>query len=173
MRCDLIVILDRDAEENKAEPPKEAKKEEKKEDPLAFHAQKSKAKAKSGGGLYQWEIMQSMGIPDSEIAKFADATYWLSYFPPLCKTDLTRLGVGVDWRRSFITTDVNPYYDSFVRWQFTHLKEKGKVLFGKRFEGIKLATNCLDTRSILPRMVNLVQITIVPVVKEYSLKNIP
>ena len=24
--------------------------------------------------------------------------------------------------RSFITTDVNPYYDSFVRWQFIKLK---------------------------------------------------
>jgi hypothetical protein len=28
------------------------------------------------------------------------------------------MGCGVDWRRSFITTDMNPYYDSFVRWQF-------------------------------------------------------
>ncbi len=43
------------------------------------------------------------------------------------------MGAGVDWRRSFITTDVNPYYDSFVRWQFTHLKEMGKLLFGKRY----------------------------------------
>ena len=28
----------------------------------------------------------------------------------------------VDWRRSFITTDANPFYDSFVRWQFLTLK---------------------------------------------------
>lgn len=42
------------------------------------------------------------------------------------------MGVGVDWRRSFITTEVNPYYDSFVKWQFETLKEKGKILFGKR-----------------------------------------
>lgn len=39
----------------------------------------------------------------------------------------------VDWRRSFITTDVNPYYDSFVRWQFLRLRERGKVEFGKRY----------------------------------------
>ena len=38
----------------------------------------------------------------------------------------------VDWRRTFYTTDANPYYDSFIKWQFLHLKEKGKVKFGKR-----------------------------------------
>lgn len=37
-----------------------------------------------------------------------------------------------DWRRSFITTSVNPYYDSFIRWQFRLLKERGRVKFGKR-----------------------------------------
>ena len=41
----------------------------------------------------------------------------------------------VDWRRSFITTDANPFYDSFVRWQFHHLKEGGKIQFGKRYGG--------------------------------------
>lgn len=39
----------------------------------------------------------------------------------------------MDWRRSFITTDVNPYFDSFVRWQFEVLREMGKVKFGKRY----------------------------------------
>ena len=39
----------------------------------------------------------------------------------------------VDWRRSFITTDANPYYDSFVRWQFNKLRAMGgKIEFGKR-----------------------------------------
>ncbi len=38
----------------------------------------------------------------------------------------------VDWRRSFVTTDINPYYDSFVQWHFYHLKEGGKIQFGKR-----------------------------------------
>uniref|UniRef100_A0A8W4FFC0 leucine--tRNA ligase n=1 Tax=Sus scrofa TaxID=9823 RepID=A0A8W4FFC0_PIG len=40
-------------------------------------------------------------------------------------------GKKVDWRRSFITTDVNPYYDSFVRWQFLTLRERNKIKFGK------------------------------------------
>jgi leucyl-tRNA synthetase len=33
--------------------------------------------------------------------------------------------------RSFITTELNPYYDAFVRWQFTNLHEKGLVIKGK------------------------------------------
>ena len=43
------------------------------------------------------------------------------------------MGCGIDWRRSFITTDLNPYYDSFVQWQFTTLKKLGKVVKDKRF----------------------------------------
>ncbi len=39
----------------------------------------------------------------------------------------------MDWRRSFITTDVNPYYDSFVRWQFLRLRDAHKIDFGKRY----------------------------------------
>lgn len=46
---------------------------------------------------------------------------------------MQEFGVFVDWRRSFITTDVNPYYDSFIRWQFNTLKAAEKVKFGKRY----------------------------------------
>ena len=28
---------------------------------------------------------------------------------------------------------LNPFYDSFVRWQFMRLKEKDKIKFGKRY----------------------------------------
>ncbi|XP_039630394.1 leucine--tRNA ligase, cytoplasmic-like [Polypterus senegalus] len=94
---------------------------------------KSKAAAKSGGAKYQWEIMKSLGLSDEEIAKFAEAEYWLQYFPPLAVQDMKCMGLKVDWRRSFITTDANPYYDSFVRWQFKTLKERNKIKFGKRY----------------------------------------
>lgn len=57
---------------------------------------------------------------------------WLNYFPPMCRDDLMKMGLKADWRRSFITTDRNLYYDSFVRWQFKHLKEKKKIAYGKR-----------------------------------------
>jgi len=46
---------------------------------------------------------------------------------------MEKLGMRVDWRRSFITTDANPYYDSFVRWQFETLKDLGKIKFGQRY----------------------------------------
>merc|ERR1712216_902903 len=39
----------------------------------------------------------------------------------------------VDWRRSFITTSINGYYDSFIQWQFHKLKKLDKVSFGKRY----------------------------------------
>ena len=92
----------------------------------------SKAAAKSGGLRYQWQIMETLGLSDKEIAKFADPQHWLGYFPPHCKEDLQKMGVKIDWRRTFITTDVNPYYDSFVCWQYLRLKERNKVDFGKR-----------------------------------------
>lgn len=58
--------------------------------------------------------------------------YWLHYFPPHGMQDLKDLGIYADWRRSFITTEVNPYYDSFIRWQFNTLRKKNKVHFGNR-----------------------------------------
>uniref|UniRef100_A0A096MSX8 Leucine--tRNA ligase, cytoplasmic n=3 Tax=Papio anubis TaxID=9555 RepID=A0A096MSX8_PAPAN len=94
---------------------------------------KSKAAAKAGSSKYQWGIMKSLGLSDTEIVKFSEAEYWLDYFPPLAVQDLKRMGLKVDWRRSFITTDVNPYYDSFVRWQFLTLRERNKIKFGKRY----------------------------------------
>lgn len=113
-------------------------------------AKKSKAQSKSGGARYQWQIMrdniklsdsETQGLTeaeiseriDAEIAKFVDPKHWFEYFPREAKKDLESFGVGVDWRRSFITTDVNPFYDSFVRWQFLHLRQKNKIKFGKRY----------------------------------------
>ncbi|KAK4294869.1 hypothetical protein Pmani_032536 [Petrolisthes manimaculis] len=94
---------------------------------------KSKAVAKSGGMKYQWQIMQSLGLKDSEIREFTDENHWLRYFPPRCIADLKRVGLHTDWRRSFITTDRNPFYDSFVRWQFLRIRERGKIQYGKRY----------------------------------------
>ncbi|KAH7976595.1 leucine--tRNA ligase, cytoplasmic [Rhipicephalus sanguineus] len=107
---------------------------------------KSKAAAKTVAAKYQWQIMQSLGLGDDEIAKFADAGYWLHYFPPIIREDLKRMGLKADWRRSFVTTDVNPYYDSFVRWQFLRLKERQRIKFGKRYTIFSPKVNqpCMD-----------------------------
>ncbi|CAI2348746.1 unnamed protein product [Caenorhabditis sp. 36 PRJEB53466] len=94
---------------------------------------KSKLVAKAGSAKYQWQIMQSLGLSDEEIREFSDPNHWLYYFPPHCINDLKKMGIKADWRRSFITTDVNPYYDSFVRWQFNQLRAAKKIDFGKRY----------------------------------------
>lgn len=67
--------------------------------PDKFKGKKSKAAAKTGTQLYQWEIMRSFGLSDDEISKFQDPSKWLTYFPPLAVEDLKAFGLGVDWRR--------------------------------------------------------------------------
>ena len=104
-----------------------------KEDITKFSSSKSKATAKNVKTNYQFQSMLAMGIPREEIHKFADANYWLEYFPPIWKKDLINLGARMDWRRQFVTTDANPYYDAFVRWQMNRLKELNKILYGKRY----------------------------------------
>ncbi|KAF9238326.1 hypothetical protein BU15DRAFT_88395 [Melanogaster broomeanus] len=96
-------------------------------------ATKGKLAAKSTGLTYQFQIMESIGVPREDVKKFADPYYWLSYFPPICKDDNNAMGNRIDWRRSFLTTDLNPYYDSFVRWQMNKLHGLGKVKFGERY----------------------------------------
>lgn len=64
---------------------------------------------------------------EDEIPGFTDPLKWLQYFPPRGRVDMCKFGTAVDWRRSFVTTSVNPYYDSFIRWQFNTLKVRANV----------------------------------------------
>ncbi|KAF8577316.1 leucyl-tRNA synthetase [Ramaria rubella] len=96
-------------------------------------AKKGKVAAKATGHNYQFQIMESIGVPRAEIKKFSDPMYWLQYFPPIAQEDHLALGTRIDWRRSFITTDANPYYDSFVRWQVNRLYAHEKIKFGERY----------------------------------------
>ena len=104
-----------------------------KDDVTKFTSKKSKANAKTVKLKYQFQIMLALGIPKDQIYKFADASYWLHYFPNLCKEDLNSFGARIDWRRSMVTTDANPYYDAFVRWQMNRLKELDKIQYGVRY----------------------------------------
>lgn len=96
-------------------------------------AQKGKIAAKTGGLKYQFQILENMGVPREDIHKFADPVHWLRYFPPIAKADTTAMGARLDWRRAFLTTDVNPYYDTFVRWQMNLLRAQQRVAFGERY----------------------------------------
>ncbi|KAF5345811.1 hypothetical protein D9756_010874 [Leucocoprinus leucothites] len=122
------------AEIERAAEAEEAKENEKE----AASGDKSKAKkgkivAKSTGLTYQFQIMESIGVPRADIKKFADPLYWLTYFPPIAIADNNAFGSRIDWRRTFLTTDANPYYDAFVRWQVNKLYKLGKIKFGERY----------------------------------------
>ncbi len=80
----------------------------------------------------QVQIMKSMGFSEKEIGKFGDVKHWIDIFVPAAREDLSKFGASVDWRRSFITTDLNPHYDKFIQWQFRKLKDKGYIGKGKR-----------------------------------------
>lgn len=78
----------------------------------------------------QIKILKSMGITDEEIVEFEDPMHWIKYFSKNAKEDLKKSGSSIDWRRSFITTDLNPAFDSFVRWQYNVLNRKNYVVKG-------------------------------------------
>ncbi|OYT42966.1 MAG: leucine--tRNA ligase [Candidatus Aenigmarchaeota archaeon ex4484_56] len=75
-------------------------------------------------------MLKSMGIPEEEIKKFSKPEYWIEFFAPKWIEDFKNLGYSIDWRRSFITTELNKPYDSFIKWQFKKLKEKGYIKKG-------------------------------------------
>jgi len=93
---------------------------------------KAKVAAKASGSSYQWQTLVKMNIPEEEVAEFAEPIKWLNFFPPFGMKDLKKFGAAIDWRRSFITTAVNPFYNAFVEWQFRQLKQSDKISFGKR-----------------------------------------
>ncbi len=102
--------------------------------PFAFHCTGvpivAAAKRIKDGESTQMQIMRSMGITDRQVKKFSEPEYWTRYFPKRWENSMRRLGMSIDWRRKFITTPLNPSYDSFVRWQFNVLREKNYVRLG-------------------------------------------
>ena len=103
--------------------------------PYAFHVTGTPIVAAANrvrdGDAQQIKILKDQGIPDEDVPKFADPVHWVRFFPPKWREDVDRLGLHVDWRREFITTDLNPHYDAFVQWQFLKLGEKGRVAKGR------------------------------------------
>jgi len=102
--------------------------------PFAFHCTGSPivnaAERIKEGEETQIKILRDMGIPEDDIPKFADPVHWTRHFPKINKQDLKTFGLAIDWRRSFITTEINPHYDAFIRWQFRKLKAGNYVRLG-------------------------------------------
>ena len=71
----------------------------------------------------QLRALEQMGITGKLAKSLAEPQAWFEHFPERFQQDLQSLGLAVDWRRSFITTDQNPAYDTFIRWQFNRLRE--------------------------------------------------
>lgn len=124
-----------DTTHNAAAPAEQAKSKEEIEQERAaggvFKTKKGKLANKTAA-VTQAKILTDSGVPEALVPKFVDPKYWLEYFPPYGMSDLLLFGSGNDFRRSFITTDANPYYDAFIRWQFNILKAEGLIKFGRR-----------------------------------------
>jgi len=78
----------------------------------------------------QIQILRDNGVAESEIDQFANPEHWIHYFSPRYREDVQRAGLSIDWRREFITTNLNPQYDAFIQWQFLKLREKKYVQQG-------------------------------------------
>jgi len=68
------------------------------------------------------------GVPEEELKKFVDPVSMASYYTNESHQIAKRMGFSVDWRREFHT--VMPTFQSFVRWQYEQLREKGYVVKG-------------------------------------------
>lgn len=103
--------------------------------PFAFHVTGTPIVAAANrvrdGDEQQIKILRDQGIPEDQIALFKDPVHWVRFFPPKWREDVERLGMAVDWRREFITTDLNPHYDAFIKWQFRKLLATGRVAKGR------------------------------------------
>ena len=79
------------------------------------------------------KMLLDLDIPADEIHLFEDPEHWVRYFPKRAMDTLKKLNLpGLDLSRSFVTTSVNPYFNKFVEWQYTMLKKKDLIVFGKR-----------------------------------------
>jgi len=118
---------------------------------------------------WQWEnISRLYNISNEEIAKFADPLHWGQFFSSLVREDLKRCGLKIDWRRNFITTEANPYYDSFIRWQFWKLKELGKMKFGQKHTicSVRDGQPCIDQdracgEGVVPQEYTLIKLEVI------------
>jgi len=101
--------------------------------PIYACANKLKYELDNGISTGQVKILLDMGVTSYELPNFINPEYWISYFSEKAKEDIQALGIMSDLRRSFYTTTLNPYYDSFVKWQFHHLIRQGRIIKGTRF----------------------------------------
>lgn len=75
-----------------------------------------------------FNILKDSGVSVSEIKNFIDPAYWIQYFPTEATETLSRLNLSaLTFTDSFVTTSRNPYFDSFVQWQFRKLYSQNLI----------------------------------------------
>jgi len=79
------------------------------------------------------KILLDTGVKECDIYKFKDPNTWIEYFPVEAARILGKLNLkGFRPDTHFITTNRNPYYDSFVQWQMNTLKKANVCDFADR-----------------------------------------
>ncbi len=85
-------------------------------------------RVKTGDVEFVKALREIDGVPKEELQKFVDPVYMASYYTNESRETAKRIGFSIDWRREFHT--VMPTFQSFVRWQYERLREKGYVVKG-------------------------------------------
>jgi leucyl-tRNA synthetase len=85
-------------------------------------------RVKAGDAGFIKALREIDGVPEEELEKFVDPVYMASYYTNESRETAKRMGFSIDWRREFHT--VMPTFQSFVRWQYEKLREKGYVVKG-------------------------------------------
>ncbi len=102
--------------------------------PFAFHATGEPivgmAKRVKEKDPIQLKILKIAEVEDADIEKFTDPYNIVRYFMKRAEEDIRRLGMSVDWRRKFVTTELTPTYSKFIEWQYMRLMEKGYITKG-------------------------------------------
>jgi leucyl-tRNA synthetase len=103
--------------------------------PFAFHCtgmpiSASASKLAKGDETVK-KMLQDIGVEDT--TPFHDPGHWIEYFTEMGMNTMRGLRLpGIDMGSTFVTTERNPYYDSFIRWQFSVLKDNDMVSYEER-----------------------------------------
>lgn len=101
--------------------------------PMAFHATGTPvlafAKRIGSGDKEIVEELKMFHISDEDIAKMTDPEFIANYFINEARKGYGRMGLSLDTRRQFISTE--PFFSKFVEWQFSILNSKGLLVQGR------------------------------------------
>ncbi|MBI2578546.1 MAG: leucine--tRNA ligase [Candidatus Aenigmarchaeota archaeon] len=83
------------------------------------------------GDKTQIETMKEFGASERDIAKFRkDVKYIVRFWMKKWIEAFKLGGMSIDWRRTFVTTQMTPAYSRFIEWQYNTLRKKGYVVQG-------------------------------------------